>query len=189
MCPTSLVGNWDNEIRRWVGESCPTFAVKSEPKKIIKNFVMHRAKAVLIVSYETQRLYSKLFASSSSSSSSHNSPSCCDLLICDEAHKLKNADSDLAKSLNLLPARKRILLSGTPMQNELREFYNMVNFCNPNILGSVLAFKKRYEFIVNCNFILLACQKNQLRLWVLVFKKGTSDQYWQHANLTRPMQR
>ena len=117
----------------------------SEPKKIIKNFVMHRAKAVLIVSYETQRLYSKLFASSSSSSSSsHNSPSCCDLLICDEAHKLKNADSDLAKSLNLLPARKRTLLSGTPMQNELREFYNMVNFCNPNILGSVLAFKKRY---------------------------------------------
>ena len=42
VCPTSLVGNWDNEIRKWVGDHCPTFAVKSEPKKIIKQFLMHR---------------------------------------------------------------------------------------------------------------------------------------------------
>ena len=67
----------------------------------------------------------------------------CDLLICDEAHKLKNADSGLAKSLNLLPARKRILLSGTPMQNELSEFFNMVNFCNPLVLGTAADFKRR----------------------------------------------
>ena len=35
-----LTGNWDNEIRRWVGDGCPTFAVKStDPKKTIRNFV------------------------------------------------------------------------------------------------------------------------------------------------------
>jgi DNA repair and recombination RAD54-like protein len=101
VCPTSLVGNWDNEIRRWVGEHCPTFAVKAEPKKIIRNFVAHRGKAVLIVSYETQRLYSKLFSA--------GGDACCELLICDEAHKLKNADSGLAKALEQLPARKRVL--------------------------------------------------------------------------------
>lgn len=153
VCPTSLVGNWDNEIRKWVGERCPTFVVKSEPKKIIKNFLMHRGKGVLIVSYETQRLYSKLFESAMSHSNVgsgsnaahpvHSNNGCCDLLICDEAHKLKNAESGLAKSLNLLPAKKRILLSGTPMQNELTEFFNMVNFCNPGILGSNSEFKRR----------------------------------------------
>jgi DNA repair and recombination RAD54-like protein len=44
-CPTSLVGNWDNEIRRWVGDSCPTFAVKgTDPKKIIRNYIQQRGK-------------------------------------------------------------------------------------------------------------------------------------------------
>lgn len=38
-CPTSLVGNWDREIKRWVGERCITFPVKSEPKIIIKHFL------------------------------------------------------------------------------------------------------------------------------------------------------
>lgn len=159
VCPTSLVGNWDNEIRKWVGDKCPTFAVKSEPKKIIKSFLQHRGKAVLIVSYETQRLYSKIFeahwksqqrmgsgidnANDNISFLKHSNNNCCDLLICDEAHKLKNAESGLAKSLNLLPVKKRILLSGTPMQNELGEFFSMVNFCNPMILGTLSEFRKR----------------------------------------------
>jgi DNA repair and recombination RAD54-like protein len=195
VCPTSLVGNWDNEIRKWVGEHCPTFAVKTDPKRVIKTFLQHKGKGVLIVSYETQRLYSKLFESANkpafapranisggakssgalltvsgengaavgageggdtasaaaavpatttaSGIRGHSANGVCDLLICDEAHKLKNADSGLAKSLSLLPARKRILLSGTPMQNELSEFFNMVNFCNPGVLGSSAEFKRR----------------------------------------------
>jgi DNA repair and recombination RAD54-like protein len=45
----------------------------------------------------------------------------------------------------MLPAKKRVLLSGTPMQNELTEFYNMVNFCNPNVLGTPSEFRRKYE--------------------------------------------
>lgn len=140
VCPTSLVGNWENEINRWLSGRCIIFAVKSEPKKIIKSFVQHRGKGVLIVSYETQRRYSAMFKPSPLSAQNP-----CDLLICDEAHKLKNAESGLAVALNELPAKKRILLSGTPMQNELTEFYNMVNFCNPLVLGTLSEFRKNYE--------------------------------------------
>jgi DNA repair and recombination RAD54-like protein len=142
-CPTSLVGNWDNEIRKWVGDRCNIFPVKTEPKRIIKNFVTFRGKGVLIISYETQRRYSKMFEPPRMLPSNYQS--CCDLLICDEAHKLKNADSGLSQSLSALPVKRRILLSGTPMQNELSEFYNMVNFCNPNVLGSLVEFRKKYE--------------------------------------------
>ena len=118
VCPTSLVGNWDNEIRKWVGDHCPTFPVKSDAPKIIKSFINHRGKGVLIISYETQRRYTKLFEKSVTSirsfghTQTSSSSSVCDLLICDEAHKLKNADSGLSKSLNCLPVKRRILLSG-----------------------------------------------------------------------------
>lgn len=144
VCPTSLVGNWENELRKWIGDHCPTFAVKSDPQKMIRNFIGHRGKGILIISYETQRRYCDMFTANSGKGAGGYTP-CCELLICDEAHKLKNADSGLSKSLTQLPARKRILLSGTPMQNELTEFFNMVNFCNPNVLGSLQHFRKKYE--------------------------------------------
>ena len=54
-----------------------------------------------------------------------------------QAHKLKNAEAGLTKALNALPAKKRILLSGTPMQNELREFFNMVRGVHPCLYLSV----------------------------------------------------
>lgn len=107
VCPTSLVGNWDNEIRKWVGDKCNVFAVKSDPKKMIKSFINHRGKGVIIISYETQRRYETMFQPSK-----QNSGDAIALLICDEAHKLKNADSGLSKSLSIIPAKKRILLSG-----------------------------------------------------------------------------
>jgi DNA repair and recombination RAD54-like protein len=148
VCPTSLVGNWENEIRKWVGDGCNTFAVKGDDaKRIIENYINYRGKGVLIISYETQRRYSDMFTSSGKYQKlkSVEGSSCCDLLICDEAHKLKNAESGLAKALNCLPAKMRILLSGTPMQNELQEFYNMINFCNPGIVGSTAEFRRKYE--------------------------------------------
>ena len=37
------------------------------------------------------------------------------------------------------------MLSGTPMQNHLDEFYSMVSFCNPGILGTTKEFAKKYE--------------------------------------------
>jgi len=45
----------------------------------------------------------------------------CDLLICDEAHRLKNDATLTNRALDSLPCRRRILLSGTPMQNHLDE--------------------------------------------------------------------
>jgi DNA repair and recombination RAD54-like protein len=47
--------------------------------------------------------------------------------------------------LDELPCKRRILLSGTPLQNDLKEFYAMVNFTNPEILGDRRAFTRVYE--------------------------------------------
>ena len=94
-----------------------------------------RGQPVLIISYETFRMYVGKFSG----------PRACDLLICDEAHRLKNDQTLTNKALATLACRRRILLSGTPLQNDLDEFYAMVHFTNPGILGTSAAFRKRFE--------------------------------------------
>lgn len=65
-----------------------------------------------------------------------------DLVICDEGHKLKNNNIKTSQAIARLKTTRRIILSGTPIQNDLEEFYAMVNFVNPSVLGEFSAFKK-----------------------------------------------
>ena len=69
----------------------------------------------------------------------------CDLMICDEAHRLKNSKTGTYTALDALPCRRRILLSGTPLQNNLDEFYAMINFTNGGVLGDRKMFRRYYE--------------------------------------------
>lgn len=68
----------------------------------------------------------------------------CDLIICDEGHRLKNLQIQTSRSLNELKCKRRILLSGTPLQNSMCEFYSCISFVNPGILGSLQAFNRLY---------------------------------------------
>ncbi|KAJ8447397.1 hypothetical protein Cgig2_019391 [Carnegiea gigantea] len=149
--PTSLVSNWEAEIRKWVGERIKLIALCESSREDvvtgIDNFTnQHSAIQVLIVSYETFRMHSSKFSESGS----------CDLLICDEAHRLKNDQTMTNKALASLLCKRRILLSGTPMQNDLEEFYAMVNFTNPGILGDAAHFRRYYEFILRRTNALLS---------------------------------
>lgn len=145
VCPTSLVKNWDDEIIKWLHGRVKTIALfESNRESVIKgisNFIegskrpRPSAAQVLIISYETFRMHAQRF---------HDAPCCCELLICDEAHRLKNASSQINRALSGLACRRRVLLSGTPMQNDLEEFYAMVDFTNPNILGQPNEFRKKY---------------------------------------------
>ncbi|MED6217763.1 DNA-dependent ATPase protein rad54 [Stylosanthes scabra] len=56
----------------------------------------------------------------------------------------------LNQALAALPCKRRILLSGTPLQNDLEEFFSMVNFTNPGILGDVANFRRYYEAPIIC---------------------------------------
>lgn len=80
---------------------------------------------VLIVSYETFRIHADRMRGKNA----------CDLLICDEAHRLKNDATLTNKALDGLACKRRVLLSGTPMQNHLDEV------CYPRPLCDVLNLK------------------------------------------------
>ncbi|CAK4415481.1 unnamed protein product [Aphanomyces euteiches] len=135
VCPTSLVKNWDDEIVKWLKGTVKTVALYESGRENVLSGIMNfingskygnksMGPKVLIISYETFRTHAEKFA---------QEPQACELLICDEAHRLKNSQSQINQAL-----------AGTPMQNDLEEFYAMVDFTNPDILGDPREFRRRF---------------------------------------------
>ncbi|KAK7925143.1 hypothetical protein WMY93_007453 [Mugilogobius chulae] len=67
------------------------------------------------------------------------------LIICDEGHRLKNAENQTYAALQRMNAQRRVLISGTPIQNDLLEYFSLVHFVNAGILGTAHEFKRRFE--------------------------------------------
>lgn len=138
VCPTSLVSNWKNELGKWLKTrlSCIALTDSSQDAVIdgIHQFLTSSCP-ILIISYETFRRHVKRFGNGDAIG----------LIVCDEAHRLKNDQTLTYSTLFQLSCKRRILLSGTPMQNDLSEFFAMVNFTNPGVLGDRLQFRRYYE--------------------------------------------
>ena len=143
-CPSSLVRNWANELVKWLGKDAVSpFAIdgKATKEELIQQ--LHQwsiatgravSRPVLIVSYETLRMYVDELRGTPIG-----------LLLCDEGHRLKNGESQTFTALNNLNVQKRVILSGTPIQNDLSEYFALLNFANPNYLGTRSEFRKRFE--------------------------------------------
>lgn len=65
-------------------------------------------------------------------------------IVLDEAHTIKNRDTKMSKAAMKLKGTFRILLTGTPVQNNLSEIWNLMQFANPNLLGSFQQFSDRF---------------------------------------------
>ncbi|KAF8831208.1 hypothetical protein HHX47_DHR1000010 [Lentinula edodes] len=160
-CPSSLVKNWANELSacalagpkilrlshflvKWLGpDAINALAVdgkggKAELLPKVAQWVAacgrNVTQPVMIVSYETLRTLTAYLANCKIG-----------LLLCDEGHRLKNSDSLTFQALNGLDVKRRVILTGTPIQNDLSEYFSLLNFANPNYLGSKNDFKKNFE--------------------------------------------
>jgi len=60
-------------------------------------------------------------------------------------HRLKTEKNKAAQAIRALNTPRRIILSGTPLQNDLHEFFIMVDFVNPGLLESYATFRKEFE--------------------------------------------
>lgn len=134
VCPVTLVQNWKKEFRKWLGrDKLGVMSFGDEGSRL--GMFDGRNFKVMIVGYERlQKIAEDL-----------NRGASIDLVICDEGHRLKSLQNKSAKAIETLNTSRRIILSGTPIQNDLTEFFAMVNFVNDGVLGSWKGFQKDYE--------------------------------------------
>jgi SNF2 family DNA or RNA helicase len=66
-------------------------------------------------------------------------------VVCDEAQAIKNSGTRQAQAVRAVPARTRLALTGTPVENHLAELWSIMDFCNPGILGPAKRFRRRFQ--------------------------------------------
>ncbi|XP_051114869.1 ATP-dependent DNA helicase DDM1 [Andrographis paniculata] len=141
IAPLSTLSNWVNEIRRFV----PSMDVvlyhgdKTEREEIIRKHMPRTIGPkfpIVLTSYEvalrdakrTLRHYSWKY------------------LVVDEGHRLKNSKCKLVKELKFIPVENKLLLTGTPLQNNLAELWSLLNFILPDIFSSHEEFESWFNF-------------------------------------------
>lgn len=138
LAPSSLVKNWEAEFTKWLGiERINVCGIDGSGS--LGEYINRPARSrspVLILSYE---MFTRAFTSIDENLTF-------DLVVCDEGHRLKNAGAKASQCLaSMSSTDKRIVLTGTPLQNELKEFYAIVSIVCPGVLGSVSQFTRQFE--------------------------------------------
>lgn len=135
VCPVTLINNWRKEIRKWLGNERLGVFVADNKKTRLTDFTKGRAYSIMIIGYEKLRLVQEDLQKGSG----------IDIVIADEGHRLKTATNKSAAAIKSLNTERRVILSGTPIQNDLAEFHTMVDFVNPGLLEKYTTFKRTFE--------------------------------------------
>ncbi|MEO7530358.1 MAG: SNF2-related protein, partial [Sediminibacterium sp.] len=131
VCPTTLMFNWQNEIKKFTPSL--TFSVHHGGNRSRDN-LGDPAIDVIITTYGTLRSDIKQFVDVNF-----------DYVVLDESQAIKNPGSKVTKAAGLLKAKNRLCLSGTPLQNNTFDIFAQMNFLNPGMLGSVEFFKQEFS--------------------------------------------
>uniref|UniRef100_A0A0K3CFQ2 BY PROTMAP: gi/472581396/gb/EMS19135.1/ chromatin remodeling complex subunit, Chd3 [Rhodosporidium toruloides NP11] n=1 Tax=Rhodotorula toruloides TaxID=5286 RepID=A0A0K3CFQ2_RHOTO len=139
--PNSLIGNWMREFEKWA----PTMRVvpyngDGESRKIIEDYELFDSRGslkthVVLATYEAVQGNARVFRRVDR----------WDCLVVDEGQRLKSGkDSQLYNAIASLRIAQRVILSGTPLNNNLRELFNLLAFINPTDFTDVEALTRRF---------------------------------------------
>jgi SNF2 family DNA or RNA helicase len=131
VCPASLLGNWEREIRRFAPAE-PVRRFHGSGRDLSGPEEATRGGFVL-TTYGTMRRDAERLAEWPWG-----------LLVADEAQHVKNPHAHTAKALRTIPSRGRVALTGTPVENNLSELWALLDWTTPGLLGTLPAFRDRY---------------------------------------------
>ena len=162
ICPASLVWNWVEELAMWIPPSAK--ALVGKPRHIISDAspkqrldeiqLWYDDGGILVMSYEMLRVYVQ------NKPTKTRAPPLADeqhkkimkyllegpgIIIADEAHTLKNFESGISTVAEKFKSKSRIALTGSPLSNNLLEYFSMINWISPGYLGDLVEFKAHYE--------------------------------------------
>ena len=129
VCPSSLVFNWQREAERFVPE-LKTIAVTGPDRQN----ALRQPADVYVTSYPLLRRDAGLYRDMEF-----------ETVILDEAQHIKNPDSQNSQAASTLRSRYRFALTGTPIENSIRDIWSLMNFLMPGYLGKREDFRDRYE--------------------------------------------
>jgi superfamily II DNA or RNA helicase len=132
IAPTSVTHTWENEIKKFA-PSLRTLRLQSGSDRAAKYETIHDYD-VVITSYALARLDAHQLERFRFRT-----------LVLDEAQNAKNPASQIAKVVRGLQADHRLALTGTPVENSLRDLWAIFGFVEPGLLGSETSFRRRFE--------------------------------------------
>jgi len=158
ICPKSLIYNWENEIKKFYPELRVLIIDKdsSKRKELIES---SQGYDVLITSYSLlQKDYNYYLAANLEFN----------YMILDEAHYVKNIKTLSSKAVRILRAKNKLLLTGTPLENNLDELFGTFELIMPGYLGSKLDFRRDFvSKIERNNTIALEILQAKIRPFIL----------------------
>lgn len=133
VCPTSVLGNWEREIKRFA-PSLKAIVHHGDKRPQGQAFTQLASQYDLIITSYTlvQRDLNTLKQQTWQG------------IVLDEAQNIKNADAKQSQAVRQLESQFRIALTGTPVENRLTELWSIMDFLNPNYLGPKQYFQRRF---------------------------------------------
>ncbi|XP_065876796.1 switch 2 [Euphorbia lathyris] len=132
ICPTSVIQNWEIEFSRWANFNVSIY--HGANRELIFEKLGAGGVEILITSFDTYRIHGSILSECK-----------WEIVIVDEAHRLKNEKSKLYGACLEIKTRKRIGLTGTVMQNKIMELFNLFDWVAPGSLGTREHFREFYD--------------------------------------------
>ena len=137
VCPTSLIYNWQAELEKFAPNI--TFLLHYGSNRIFDEKTIENTH-IVITSYGNLRSDIEKFSTVKFG-----------YAVLDESQAIKNPTAQITKAVQLIKAKNRLLLSGTPVQNNTFDLYAQMNFLNPGMLGSQDYFRTEFANPIDKN--------------------------------------